>query len=57
MKLTAPATATWLIAVILGVLGILLHEDVVHVRLGIESFWLVAIAFILLAVASLVRGI
>lgn len=28
--------------VILGVLGILLHENDVHVRLGIESFWLVS---------------
>ena len=55
MRLTPPATATWLIAVILGVLGILLHQRVVQIRLGIESFWLVAIAFILLAVASLVR--
>ena len=57
MKLTAPATATWLIAVIVGVLGILLHENVVHIRLGIESFWLVATAFILLAIASLLRGL
>jgi hypothetical protein len=57
MKLTAPAMSTWLIAVILGVLGILLHEHVVQVRLGIESFWLVTAAFILLAVASLVRGL
>ena len=40
MKLTPPATSSWLIAVILGVLGILLHENVVHIRLGIEAFWL-----------------
>ena len=57
MKLTAPATVTWIIAVLIGLLGILLHEDVVHLRLGIESFWLVTIAFILLAVASLLRGL
>lgn len=57
MKLTPPATSSWLIAVILGVLGILLHENVVHIRLGIESFWLVVAAFILLAVAPLVRGL
>jgi energy-converting hydrogenase Eha subunit C len=57
MKLTPPATATWLIAVILGVVGILLHQHVLHFRLGIESFWLLAAGFILLAVGSLVRGL
>ena len=57
MRLTPPSTASWLIAVILGVLGILLHENVVHIRVGIESFWLVGAAFMLLAVASLVRGL
>lgn len=57
MRLTPPSTASWLIAVILGVLGILLHENVVHIRVGIESFWLVAAAFMLLGVASLVRGL
>lgn len=56
MKLTPPATATWLIAVIVGILGILVHQHVVHVQLGFESFWLVASAFILLAIAALVRG-
>ena len=57
MKLTAPAGATWLIAVILGVVGILLHQDVLHFRLGFESFWLVTAAFILLAVGALFRGL
>lgn len=55
MRLTPPATATWLIAVVLGVCGILLHQRVVQIRLGIESFWLVASAFMLLAVAALFR--
>lgn len=57
MRLTPPSVASWVIAVILGVLGILLHENIVHLRLGLESFWLVAAAFMLLAVASLVRGL
>jgi hypothetical protein len=57
MKLTAPTTVSWLIAVIVGVLGILLHQHYVHLRIGIEAFWLVAAAFILLAVAALVRGL
>ena len=57
MKLTPPTTATWLIAVVVGVLGILLHQHVLHFRLGIESFWLVTAAFVLLAVAALMRGL
>jgi nicotinamide riboside transporter PnuC len=56
MKLTAPTTVSWLIAVIVGVLGILLHQHYVHFQIGIEAFWLVAAAFVLLAVASLFRG-
>jgi hypothetical protein len=57
LKLTAPTTVSWLIAVIVGVLGILLHQHYVHFRIGVEAFWLVAAAFILLAVASLFRGL
>ena len=56
MRLTPPATATWLIAVVIGVIGILLHQHVVHWRLGIEAFWLVTVGFILLALAALVQG-
>lgn len=57
MKLTPPSVASWLIAVILGGLGILLHVGAVHVRIGVEPFWLVGAGFILLAIASLVRGL
>lgn len=57
MKLTPPATASWIIAVTLGVIGILLHQHYIHLRIGVESFWLVAAGFILLAVASLIRGL
>ena len=57
MRLTPPATVTWLIAVIVGVLGILIHGNVLQVHLGFEAFWLETVAFVLLAVAALVRGI
>jgi hypothetical protein len=55
--LTAPSTASWLIALIVGGLGLLIHLGMVHVRLGVDSFWLVAGGFLLLLVASLVRGL
>jgi len=43
--------------VIVGGLGILIHAGAVHVRIGVEPFWLVGAGFILLVVASLVRGL
>ena len=57
MRLTPPSTASWLIALIVGGLGILIHLGAVHVRLGVDSFWLVAGGFLLLLVASMVRGL
>ena len=57
MKLTPPSVAAWLIAVVLGGLGILIHIGAVHLRIGVEPFWLVGAGFILLAIASLVRGL
>lgn len=57
MRLTAPSTAAWLIALIVGGLGILIHIGAVHVRLGVDSFWLVAGGFLLLLVANLLRGL
>ena len=55
--MTPPSTASWLIAVILGALGILMHIGAVHLRIGVEPFWLVGAGFLLLAIASLVRGL
>jgi hypothetical protein len=57
LKLTPPSVASWLIAVIVGGLGILVHMGAVHVRIGVEPFWLVGAGFILLVVATLVRGL
>ncbi|MEL7058425.1 MAG: hypothetical protein AAGN46_00205 [Acidobacteriota bacterium] len=55
MKLNAPTQAVWILAVILGVLGILGFFGVVAPVAG-YSFWLVMIAFVLLAMATVVRG-
>jgi hypothetical protein len=57
MRLTPPSTASWLIALIVGGLGILIHIGAVHVRLGVDPFWLVGGGFLLLLIASLVRGL
>ena len=57
MKLTPPSAAAWLISVVVGGLGLLIHLGIVHVRLGVDSFWLVAGGFLLLGLATLVRGL
>jgi len=56
MKLSAPNQTIWLIAVILGVLGILAQLGVIP-PLAAYAFWLVTIAFALLALATLLKGI
>ena len=57
MRLTPPATVTWIIALVLGVLGILAQQGVFRIPgLGVQPFWLVTIGYVLLLVAPLVRG-
>ena len=56
-RLSAPTMAVWLIALIVGALGILMHIRAVNLRLGVEDFWLVAGSLILLLVANLVKGL
>ena len=51
MKLSRPKNSTWIIAVIIGVLGII--GSFVSIPLISEySFWLVVIGFVLLALAT-----
>jgi len=58
MKMNAPKTVTWLVAVIVGVVGILLSLGVVAIPIiSPYAFWLVAAAFILLALATLLKGL
>ncbi len=55
MKLSAPTQPVWIISVVLGVLGIL--ADVVPIAaLAGYSYWMVCIAFILLALATMLKG-
>ena len=56
MKLSAPKTVVWWISVIVGVVGILFHFGVIAVA-GVSGFWLVAIAFILLGLATFLKGL
>jgi len=56
MKLSAPKTITWLIAVVLGVLGIL-GTFVTIPFVSTYAFWFVAVGFVLLALATFLKGL
>jgi hypothetical protein len=59
MKLSAPKVTTWLVALVVGAVGILIHVgsmSIVAVPYGL-GFWLVAVAFLLLLVATLLKGL
>ena len=56
MKLSAPTTLTWLIAVTLGALGLLQRLGIVAVAIvRLDSFWYVAAAFALMTAGTLFR--
>jgi hypothetical protein len=56
-NLSAPTRAAWVIAVILGVLGVALQTDAINLRIGVDAFWLVTLGWAILAIATLVRGL
>ena len=55
MKLNAPTQGLWLIAVILGVLGIL-GRFVAIAYVSANAFWLVAVGFVVLVVGTKMKG-
>lgn len=56
-RLSAPTMAAWVIALIVGLTGILMHVRAINLRLGVEDFWLVAGSLILLLVANFIKGL
>ncbi|MDZ7262861.1 MAG: hypothetical protein ONB05_12250 [candidate division KSB1 bacterium] len=58
MKMSAPKVLTWLIAVIVGVVGILLKLGLIKIALiSGFAFWLVVIGFGLLVLGTLFKGL
>ena len=49
--------AVWVICLVAGVTGILMHIRAINLRLGVEDFWLVAASLILLLAANLFKGL
>ena len=56
MKLSAPTQPIWIISVVLGIAGILGNLGVIGALAG-YSFWLVTVAFLLLALATMLKGL
>jgi len=57
MKLSAPMQITWIIALILGVVGILANLTAIPVITPAIGFWLVVVGWALLLIASITRGL
>jgi hypothetical protein len=55
MRLNAPKKITWWIAVVVGVVGVLAELVTIPVLSSI-AFWLVAAAFVVLALATYLKG-
>ena len=56
MKLSAPTKPVWTVAVVIGVLGILARVVPIP-ELAAYSFWMVAIAFIMLTLSTMLKGL
>ncbi|SOB57681.1 conserved protein of unknown function [Pseudodesulfovibrio profundus] len=60
MNLSAPQILTWIIGVIIGLVGILIQVDVMSIPALedlVRPFWLVSTGFIILAVSNVFRGL
>ena len=54
MRLSAPKKTTWWVAVVVGVVGIVANFVTIPVLSGI-AFWLVALGFVILALATYLK--
>lgn len=56
LNLSAPKEVTWIVAVIAGVIGLLMHFGVFSLA-GVSAFFLVGFGFVLLALATLLKNL
>jgi predicted membrane metal-binding protein len=57
MKFSAPKQITWIIALILGIVGILANLVALPVITPVIGFWLLALGWVLLVIATIVHGL
>ena len=56
MKLNAPTQVVWIIALILGIVGLLANLTTIPVITPALGFWLVVAGWALLLIATVLRG-
>ena len=54
-KLNAPSNLFWIIALVLGLLGLILYF-VTSLGFGAYAFWLVVLAWLVLQVTTMLKG-
>jgi len=57
MKLSAPKQVTWIIALILGVVGILANLTSIPVITSTIGYWLLVVGWALLLIATITHGL
>ena len=57
IKFSAPKQITWIIALILGVVGILANLASIPVITPAIGFWLVVVGWLLLLIATITHGL
>jgi len=57
MKLSAPKQITWIIALLLGVVGILATLVTLPVITPALGFWLLVVGWVLLLIATITHGL
>jgi len=57
MKFSAPKQITWIIALILGVVGILANLASIPVITPVIGLWLVVVGWLLLVIATITHGL
>ncbi len=55
MRLSAPKKTTWWVAVVVGVVGVIAKFVTIPVLSGF-AFWLVVLAFVILVLATYLKG-
>jgi hypothetical protein len=56
MRLNAPTQVAWIIALILGIVGVLATLTTIPVITPVLGFWLVVAGWALLLIATVLRG-
>ena len=57
MKLSAPKQITWIIALILGIVGILASLATIPVITPAIGFWLLVVGWALMLIATITKGL